>query len=494
MSRSPSPLDIAYGLLDEGRLVDAEQVLVRELRAAERRHGRGSPEWASAQCDLGNLLFSAGQLGRAVECYRSACSHPPSAGHPEAYKDHLTYRLNLATVLAQAGRLDEAEDELRRNLRERHDFYGPDHPGYAFALEPLADVLLRRGDIGQARRAAEEAIGVFWRHGHERVATALALRAEIVVAGGGGEPAFTDLERLPDDVVEQIALTVMSRADHAAAIGGALLTSLLTGLVSALEERFGPDHQLTLNALSQLANAGRDIGDETGRVQAIEKVLASYDRQGRAEDALMAALGLAMARDDAGDTAGALATYEQAWARADRIGRPELRAQVLRNWGLALSAAGRTAEAERRLREAVAEADLGHDPEMLGRSRIALGLFLQHQERLAEARQVVEAGLSTLDVAHPDAITGRSHLGAIARGCACGCGDVQGTIAEAFREFVMARLPRDLLEDLDVTVEDGDFAIQVRLRREPRPDEIEQMNRLIESANAEFRGRLASGR
>ncbi|MEU6427093.1 tetratricopeptide repeat protein [Microbispora sp. NPDC046973] len=489
MSRSPSSLDIAYGLLEEGRLIDAEQLLAKELRKAERRHGRGSPQWASAQCDLGNLLFSSGQVDRAVDCYRAACSSPP-AGDREAYKDHLTYRLNLGTVLTTAGRLDEAEDELRRNLQERHDFYGREHPGYAYALEPLADVLLRRGDIGQARRLAEEAVGTFWRHGHERVATALALRAEIVVAGADGEPAFSGLEQLPDGVVEQIALTVMSRAGGATPTGRAVLTSL----IAALEDRLGPDHQATLNALSQLANTSHDIGDEAGRVRAIEKVLASYDRQGRAEDALMATLGLAMAHDDAGDTAGALRTFEEAWTRADRIGRHELRAQVLRNWGLALSAAGRTADAERRLREAVAEADRGHDHEMLGRSRIALGLFLQHEERLAEARQVVEAGLSTLDVAHPDAITGRSHLGAIVQGRACGCGDVQGTIAEAFREFVVARLPGDLLEDLDVTVEHGEFAIQVRLRRKPRAAEIEHMNRLIESANAEFRSRLTSGR
>ncbi|MEU7696256.1 tetratricopeptide repeat protein [Microbispora sp. SCL1-1] len=489
MSRSPSPLDIAYGLLEEGRLIDAEQLLVRELGKAERGYGHGSPQWASAQGDLGNLLFSSGQVDRAVDCYRSACSYPP-AGDREAYKDHLTYRLNLGTVLTMAGRLDEAEDELRRNVQERRDFYGREHPGYAYALEPLADVLLRRGDVGQARQIVEEAVGTFWRSGHERVATALALRAEIIVVSGGGEPAFADLEHLPDGIVEQIALTVMNRAGQDPSTGKAVLTSL----VAALEERLGPDHQATLNALSQLANTGHDIGDEAGRVWAIEKVLASYDRQGRAEDALMATLGLAMAHEDAGDTAAALRTFENAWARADRIGRHELRAQVLRNWGLALSASGRTDEAERRLRDAVAEADRGHDHEMLGRSRIALGLFLQHEERLAEARQVVEAGLATLDVAHPDAITGRSHLGAIVQGRACGCGDVQGTIAEAFREFVITRLPADLLEDLDVTVEDGEFAIQVRLRRKPDPAEIEHMNRLIESANAEFRGRLTSRR
>ncbi|GLX96188.1 tetratricopeptide repeat protein [Herbidospora sp. NBRC 101105] len=488
MSRSPSSLDIAFGLLHEGRLVDAEQVMRRELLAVESRHGRESPEWASAQCDFGNLLFASGQSDRAVECFRSACSGPPS-GDPETRKEQLTYGLNLGMALDVAGRLDEAETELRRNLRDREVFYGRDHPGHAFALEPLADVLLRRGDVAQARQVVEEAVGVYWRSGHERVAAALAARGEIVVAGDTGEPPFSALDRLPDEVVAGVAYAAVDRSARDPMLGKAVLARL----ADALEERLGPDHQATLNVLSQLANAGRDSGDQAGRVEAIGKVLASYDRQGREEDALTAALALAMAQDETGDTAGAFATYARAQAIADRLGRPEFHAQVLRNWGLALAAADRPGEAEERLRAAVGVADLGTDHEILGRSRIALGLFLQHADRLDEARHVVEAGLATLDVAHPDAITGRSHLTAIAAGRSCGCGDVQGAIADAFREFVLGRLPNDLLADLAVTVENGDFAINAELRREPTEAEIEHLNQLIQSATAEFRGRLVAG-
>lgn len=109
---------MAYALLREGRLADAEQLMVNELRAAEQRYGRGSPEWASAQCDLGNILLGGGQANRAVERFRSACSGPVPDG-PEARKDHLTYQLNLGVVLAMTSRLDEAETELRRNIQER---------------------------------------------------------------------------------------------------------------------------------------------------------------------------------------------------------------------------------------------------------------------------------------------------------------------------------------------------------------------------------------
>ena len=153
---SAAPLDMAHALLQEGRLADAEQVMVKEVQAAKQRHGRGSPEWASAQCDLDNILLSGNQANRAVECFRSACSGPVPNGS-DARKDWLTYQLNLGFGLTMTGRLKEGETELRRNLRERLAFYGRQHAGYAFGLEALAGVLLERGNIDRSGRGRERA-------------------------------------------------------------------------------------------------------------------------------------------------------------------------------------------------------------------------------------------------------------------------------------------------------------------------------------------------
>jgi tetratricopeptide (TPR) repeat protein len=481
---------MAFALLREGRSADAEEVMLRALRTVAAEHGRGSRAWASVQCDLGNVLLNSDQLDRAIECYREAAA-VPAGEDPEARKDQLTYRLNLGMVLRMAGRLDEAEVELRQGVQERLAFYGREHAGYAFGLEPLADLLLQRGDVRQARQVVDETVDNFWRNGHERIATALALRALIVKAEGAGAPTFARLDELPDQIVEQVAGSVLDRQGSG---DPAVYQAVLTDLVAALEARLGPDHQATLNTLSTLANAGRDLGDPAGRVAAIQRVLASYDRQGRAEEALMAALGLAMAQSDAGDDEGALRTYESANLRADRIGRPELKSQVLRNWGLALKEAGQVAPAERCLGDAVAQARRGADHEALGRAGVALGLFLQHEGRLTEARRVLEEGLSVLDAVHPDALIGRSHLGAVLEGRTCGCGDLETTIVDAFRQFVLGRLPADLLADLDVSIEDGDFRINVQLRREPTPDEIDRLNGVVQSAHAEFRRRIAEPR
>jgi len=485
MSTAPTTVDLALALLREGRLVDAERLLQRELHTTEQRYGPGSPQWAAAHCDLGNLLYGTGQADRAVEHYRAACSIPVPQD-PEAHKALITYRLNLATALAAAGNLAEAEHELRHNLQERLSFYGREHPGYAFGLEQLAEVLLTRGDLTGAREAIEETVANFWNNGHERIATALALRTRIIQVSGAQEPLFQHLEQLPEEIIDRTAWAVLrGTGDHPHQD-----KAILTQLAEALETHLGPDHETTLAVLSQLANTSHHAGDEPGRIATIQRILASHLRQGRTEDAIQALQGLAMAQSDAGDLPASLDTYAQAHAHAQSLNRPDLTAQVLRNWGIALSMSGHTTEAEQRLREAVTHAETGHDPELLGRTRIALGLFLQHHGRLAEAREIVEAGLATLDPAHPDAVTGRSHLTAILENHSCGCGNTRDALAEAFRDFVLARLPQDLLSDLDVTIKDDNISVHVALNREPTPAELEHLNNLLRSATAEFRHRL----
>jgi tetratricopeptide (TPR) repeat protein len=486
-------LETAYALLRNGRAVEAEELMAQRVREAEATTGRDSPVWAAAQCDLGNVLLNSHQLDRALACYRAAAGTPAFV-EPEARKDQLTYRTNLGLILQMLGRLEEAETELRANVGDRLDFYGREHAGYAFGLEPLADVLLRRGKTREARRTVEEAISNLWANGHQRVATALALRAEILKADGADAPAFGGLDGLPDELIEQMARALIGRVDDSPSAAG---REALTELLGLLEARLGSDHQTTLNTLSKLANVTRDTGGGPGRVEAIQKVLAAYDRQGRTQDAVMAALGLAMAQNDDGDIGGALRGYADARTRAETTGNPTLVAQVLRNWGLALAEDGRAEEAEQRLREAVTAARRGGNDDMLGRSLVALGLFLQHHERFDEARPVVEEGLAVLDPADSDAVMGHSHLNAIVARRSCGCGDaaeMQDAIAESFRRFVLGRLPGDLLDHLDVTIADGDFNLEVQLRREPAPEELEHLNRVMQSALAEFRHRLTRAR
>src|SRR5947209_7080844 len=107
-----SPVDTALALVREGRFVEAEAVMAREVA----RHPAGTAAWASAQCDLGNVLLNSDQAVRAADCFRHAADTPPGEDY-EAHKDSLTYRMNLGMALQEAGRFDEAEAELRRGAQ-----------------------------------------------------------------------------------------------------------------------------------------------------------------------------------------------------------------------------------------------------------------------------------------------------------------------------------------------------------------------------------------
>ncbi|WP_285619184.1 tetratricopeptide repeat protein [Kineosporia sp. NBRC 101677] len=484
MTKAPEPVEIAVGLMQEGRYGDAENLLVREVERAAQAHGVGSPEWASAQCDLGNILINAGRVDRAIECFRGAVTM--TVHDEQNRKDQLTYRMNLGMALRMAGRLDEAETELRQGVAERLAFYGREHAGYAFGLEPLADLLRQRGDLTAAREVVEETVDNLWRNGNERLTWAMALRAQIVLAQGTGEPLFAGLDALPEELVAMVARTLCHRMDRSDPQSRVLLEVAL----GAVEHILGPDHQATLNLLSELANLKREQGDTQGRAELIERARDSYDRLGRPEEAVLTTLALALAHSEAGGVESSLATYASVGERVRQLGSPELTSHVLRNWGLALNEAGRSEQAEPVLAEAVSQGRRGADHDLLGRACVAFGLFLQHQERLAEAGPMIEEGLAVLDPVDPDALVGRSHLGAVHQGLSCGCGDLGTTMAAAFREFVSARLPADLLDRLEVELVDGDFKVDVHLRREPTEGELQRLNEVTSTAQAEFRRRV----
>src|SRR5579872_3876999 len=134
----PNPiLNEAITLLRAGEPARAEEVVARAARQAKERFGPDSAAYAAAANDLGCVLLWTGQQRQALAAFRTACAVEFPGTGQEA-RDYLTRLMNLGTALEQAGDLAEAEEVLRRGLEGRRAFYGADHPGYAFGLEPLA--------------------------------------------------------------------------------------------------------------------------------------------------------------------------------------------------------------------------------------------------------------------------------------------------------------------------------------------------------------------
>src|SRR5687768_7695044 len=136
----------ALELIREGKTVEAEELMVDAVLEAERRHGAESPQAAEAHNELGTVLLNVQDFQGAVQAYRHACTGPmPAGGQP--LKDRLTFLMNLGMALQYAGQLEQAEQVLRQGLEGRERLYGPEHAGYAFGLEPLGALLLRRGKL-----------------------------------------------------------------------------------------------------------------------------------------------------------------------------------------------------------------------------------------------------------------------------------------------------------------------------------------------------------
>jgi tetratricopeptide (TPR) repeat protein len=479
----------ALELLRAGQTVPAEEILVRAVQEAEQRTGPESPETASAYNDLANLLLHIGNPREAVAAYRRACAGPMPTPE-QARRDRLTYLMNFGMALQQAGELDEAEQILREGLAGREQFYGIHHAGYAFGLEPLATLLMRRGKFDEALAAFDETVANFQRNQHPRLVTALALRAECLRRAGRPGPLFPGIEGLSNETVQGIVEHVVGRFREAEP---GILSPVLQALLPALKARFGPDHASVSNVTIHIVNLesqrGKE-GDVPVRLALTREMIASNDRQRRPREATQALLALALGLKDAGQTDEAVATYESALERARQLRDAGLHSTVARNFGLLLAEMNREPEAEVQLKDAIEAARVGSSAEQVARGQIALGIFYQHRKRLEEARPLLAAGVPGLPAAHPDAVVGRSHLQALEAGRTCGCDNQREAIADAFRAFVLERLPQDLLDRFEVRLENNDFAIEVHLNRAPTEEEVAHLNRVVTHALNEFRNRL----
>jgi tetratricopeptide (TPR) repeat protein len=485
-STSASPLHEALALLREGRVADAEALMKRAVRKAAEQHGENSAAWAAALSDMGNVLLRAQQPAWAAECFRAAVSVSPGADRQQ----WLGYQLNLGIALALTDRLDEAAKALWESRAGRLDYYGPEHVGYAAALEPVADVLLRLGDKVGALTAIEEALPIFLNAGHQRIASAVALRGVILQASGHAGPLFAGLAELPDHVVEQVAAITAIRARQSLEPDAGYL--FVAHLANALRDRLGPDHPATVDAFNALAAQALERGDYNAQVAALRRVLAAYDRQDRAEEALSAVISIAEALGEAGETDKSLLRYADAAARAERLDRADLVSQALFDWGLALQAAGQAEAAAERLGGAVVAArDCDEEPGLLGHSAAAYGICLQHLDRLAEARGALEECLSVLPPQDEAAHAARAHLSAILDERDCDCARLRAAVEEAYRDFVVSRLPADLLDRFDVRIVGNSFTIDAAFQRDPDEAEAEQFDAVVRAGQAEFSRQVA---
>lgn len=142
----------ATGLQKYGDLERAEPIFREVLETRRRLYGPDHFETATAQNNLGSLLFAKGRPDEARPLFESAVSIRTAALDVD-HLDTARARLNLGLCLDELNRPEEAIEELREALRIRAVNFDDDNPELARVRAALGYVLLGRETAAQDREA-----------------------------------------------------------------------------------------------------------------------------------------------------------------------------------------------------------------------------------------------------------------------------------------------------------------------------------------------------
>lgn len=486
--------DAAIAALRNGQPLEAERIASEGLERARRDHPPESLVVCQAHFDLASILLGVGDLGRAINHMRSACALDEDTD--DARRERLTFLMNLGELLQRGGELDEAESVLREGLEGRRAFYGADHPGYAFGLEPLGEVLLSLGRAAHAEPVLRECVEVFSGAAHPRLPGAMILEAAAKKTIDRKGASLTRLAGADRSLLSEVVSAALDKSSMA--LDGHYDPGLWLELLTELRELLVDGGWTDADALTRLviacSNLARRAGRHESQVAAFRWLIAHLDSSGQSAKTLDALQGLALAQSQAGDEAEAEATYREAAKRAESTGALA-HSQALRNFGLYLAELERRSEAAPLLQQAVgvARSAWGGGGAMLGRALVALGIFVQHggdedPDALRVAKGHLEEGISKLPPDHPDGLPARSHLDAIERGAGCGCGNMDAAISQALTEMVRQDLPEGLLASISYSAEGG---LQVDLARAPVDErEREHLDRVVHQALARLQAKI----
>jgi serine/threonine-protein kinase len=347
------------GLLDEA------------LRLSEGQAGPEAAALLPTLLALGDARFRQGDLNQAEEVLRRAVAI--ATAHDTA-ADHARALTQLASLLGQSGRLEEAEATAREAIAIWELTRGADHVDTAAALANLGTVLLDRGRAGEADPVLARAVGILERDlgtAHPNFARAV----------NGLASARTSLGRFAEaEVLHRRAL-------------------------ASMEARLGPEHP-------QVAIVRNDLGVVLMELQRYEEAESEYARAvaiaAKAlgdEHPIVAAfrgnLGEALLLEGRAAEAEPLVQQALADLREGLGEEHPFTAESLRILGLVQAGRGWDEEAEATLRESlrIREAVQGADHPDLGRTLVQLGEFYLDRGRPGDAAPALDRAGTILPAA-----------------------------------------------------------------------------------------------
>lgn len=231
---------------------------------------------------LGELYLSEGKLRQALACFEESLTLR-QRGLGEDHPDTLASKLNLALVLRQQGKLEEAHF-LQECVCEAYErLLGTAHFDTLAARSELAATLGLQGQLGDALAMQDAVVDTYMRllgADHLQTLAAKAARAELLLQAGDTERARS----LQEQVLG--ARKRLLGAEHAdtlrakSALARTLLhmqepeaaRSLLEAVLHAQARRGGVDHPETRKAREQLLDVQLQLGLAPGELPVVHEL------------------------------------------------------------------------------------------------------------------------------------------------------------------------------------------------------------------------------
>jgi serine/threonine-protein kinase len=190
---------LAESLRPHGRAGESEALLHAALDIDGKLNARPNGHTAWRLNDLANVYASEGRFELAQTTYLKAIDLNRGQGPAARLAEAVTVA-NLARLRYRQGAYAEAEAGMRDAIRRRESLLGADYQenGRAYDRACLAEILIARGNLDEAREIAASALAEAQaRHpqAHPDVAFALAVDARLAVARGDLERASALADR-----------------------------------------------------------------------------------------------------------------------------------------------------------------------------------------------------------------------------------------------------------------------------------------------------------
>jgi tetratricopeptide (TPR) repeat protein len=155
---------IGYALCIHGSLKEGMPLLQEALETRKRVLPWGHPELATSMHNCGWMLHLHGDFAGSEKMLRDALAMRETAGrerNPNVSESDVTWTMfQLAWLLADGQRLDEAEQLFRKVINMRVKIHGEEHREVAIARFGLAGTLLEKGEDVAATSETGRAIGI----------------------------------------------------------------------------------------------------------------------------------------------------------------------------------------------------------------------------------------------------------------------------------------------------------------------------------------------